>query len=705
MAEIRPYTSQIVAQGARADGNDFGAQIGAGLQNIGQGLGEVGTALYQQESNDEVTQAHVMAAQQRAKWQQELTDRANSADPSDKEFATRMSNDITQSQQDLAGQFKTRAGQQTFAKLSADMASMFGQEAVGVQSRLAGEDAKNKYTSSMASLGQIAAQDHTQWESLLKQAHSTIDTFTQVPQTTRDQLKEAAREKILYDTALGFARRYPDAVLGSVPKEIKSVVQQVQANGGKPPTPPGLPPNLNADFVKPYDQGRIDQVARRVDTPSPYDAYFEEAGRLYNIDPRELKLRAVVESSLDPRAVSQAGAKGLMQFTDATAAKYGLTNPQDPRESIMAGAKMMAEYKKKAGGDMATVDKMYYGGEGGTAWGPNTNQYAANLAAVRNSLNLGTPVQPAAFVAPPAVQAGDRTDWKKPTTGISFIDQLPADKFFDVLSKAEHYQRAQDTAMERDRMERDRQVREQQESVMKSMYARIIAPTPENGGPLSEREILDNTGLKFEQQQHMIQTKMARERELSANAEAKTNPAEVRRLMLEIHAADNDPRKTYNADDVMESYKAGRISTNEMMVLRKEVEQLRDGNTSGFQKDVQNARNAVYTSLTRSIIGQAQPEVAADAAYRFNADMERQIADLRKQNKDPRVLLDPNSRDYLLRPERIQSFMPGGSQSVSQAASARAAQEAKSLPTYKDYDKLASGASYTDPQGNVRVKK
>ena len=140
------------------------------------------------------------------------------------------------------------------------------------------------------------------------------------------------------------------------------------------------PPNLGASFVKPYDQGRIEQVARRVQQPSPYDQYFEEAAKQYGLDPRELKMRAAVESSLDPRAVSQDGAKGLMQFMPATAKQWGVTDPSDPRQAIFGAAKMISTYRNQAAGDMTVVDKKYYGGANGSegnGWGPNTNQYAA----------------------------------------------------------------------------------------------------------------------------------------------------------------------------------------------------------------------------------------------------------------------------------------------------------------------------------------
>lgn len=263
----------------------------------------------------------------------------------------------------------------------------------------------------------------------------------------------------------------------------------------------------------------------------------------------------------------------------------------------------------------------------------------------------------------------------------------------------------------------DKSVRDRQSVAMDRLLVRIVEPNQANGGAVSDREILADGTLTALQKEHLIDYRARRVHEVSQAQEAKTNPAEVRRLMLDIHAADGDPKKAYNADGVMESYRAGKISTTEMRMLRGEVEQLRDGNTQGFQKDVQNARNAVYTALTRSVMGQVQPEVAADAAYRFTRDLDIAVAKKRKANEDPRALLTPGSKDYMLSPERIHSYMQPGRAVLADEAKRVVRREArgkiggppsvapKALPTYLDYTSLKSGDRYIDPQGNTRQKK
>lgn len=79
------------------------------------------------------------------------------------------------------------------------------------------------------------------------------------------------------------------------------------------------------------------------DLSSPYDAYFQEAARTYNVPAALLIAMGKVESGFNPNAVSRAGTVGVMQLMPATAAALGVSNSYDPRQNIMGGAKYVAE--------------------------------------------------------------------------------------------------------------------------------------------------------------------------------------------------------------------------------------------------------------------------------------------------------------------------------------------------------------------------
>ena len=82
---------------------------------------------------------------------------------------------------------------------------------------------------------------------------------------------------------------------------------------------------------------------RHVNTRLPrYREFFLEAERSTGIDWRLLAAMGYQESKWDPAAVSYAGARGLMQMTDETAARVRAGDRHDPRSSIFAGARYLA---------------------------------------------------------------------------------------------------------------------------------------------------------------------------------------------------------------------------------------------------------------------------------------------------------------------------------------------------------------------------
>lgn len=98
--------------------------------------------------------------------------------------------------------------------------------------------------------------------------------------------------------------------------------------------------------------------------PTQYDDYFSEASKKYNVDPRWLKAIAAGESSWDQNAVSKAGAKGLMQVMPGNFQPG--ENPYDPRDNIMAGARVFKDgldwASRNAGGDFDEALRYYNGG-------------------------------------------------------------------------------------------------------------------------------------------------------------------------------------------------------------------------------------------------------------------------------------------------------------------------------------------------------
>ncbi len=95
-----------------------------------------------------------------------------------------------------------------------------------------------------------------------------------------------------------------------------------------------------------------------------YDAHIRQAATLYQI-PEEL-VRAVikVESDYDPRAVSRANARGLMQLIPETAERMMVTDIFDPRQNIFGGVRYLRVLANLFNGDLSLTIAGYNAGEG-----------------------------------------------------------------------------------------------------------------------------------------------------------------------------------------------------------------------------------------------------------------------------------------------------------------------------------------------------
>ncbi|RKX21106.1 MAG: hypothetical protein DRP35_04945 [Candidatus Zixiibacteriota bacterium] len=80
-----------------------------------------------------------------------------------------------------------------------------------------------------------------------------------------------------------------------------------------------------------------------------FGSIIEEAGKKHEIDSSLIASIIKVESNGDRKAMSPAGAKGLMQLIDSTASELKVQNIFNPRENIMAGTKYLKEQINRFG--------------------------------------------------------------------------------------------------------------------------------------------------------------------------------------------------------------------------------------------------------------------------------------------------------------------------------------------------------------------
>jgi hypothetical protein len=116
----------------------------------------------------------------------------------------------------------------------------------------------------------------------------------------------------------------------------------------------------------------------------PYRDTVEEAARRYRLPADLVQAVMHVESGGNPRAVSVAGAIGLMQLLPDTAAALGVNDPYDPAQSIAGGARFLRLLANRFQGDLVKVLSAYHAGStrvertGATPWGA-TDDYVRRV--------------------------------------------------------------------------------------------------------------------------------------------------------------------------------------------------------------------------------------------------------------------------------------------------------------------------------------
>lgn len=88
------------------------------------------------------------------------------------------------------------------------------------------------------------------------------------------------------------------------------------------------------------------------------------AGEKQGVDPRFIHAVIKQESRYDAKALSGAGAQGLMQMMPATAKRFGLKDPFNPVANVEAGTKYLKWLLERFDGDVSLALAGYNAGEG-----------------------------------------------------------------------------------------------------------------------------------------------------------------------------------------------------------------------------------------------------------------------------------------------------------------------------------------------------
>jgi len=126
--------------------------------------------------------------------------------------------------------------------------------------------------------------------------------------------------------------------------------------------------------------------AREPAVPGSIDGIIQKASHRYGVDAGLIKAVVKAESDFNPRAVSSAGAQGLMQLMPGTARQLGVTNAFDPEQNVMAGTRFLKELLERYHGNMDAALAAYNWGPGnvdrkglGSALPSETRAYLARV--------------------------------------------------------------------------------------------------------------------------------------------------------------------------------------------------------------------------------------------------------------------------------------------------------------------------------------
>ncbi len=138
---------------------------------------------------------------------------------------------------------------------------------------------------------------------------------------------------------------------------------------------------------------------------------FQEASAATGVDVRLLRVVGWIESRYKPRAVSYKDGKpcayGIMQLIPSTAARYGVTDVYDARQSILGGARYLRDLLALFDGNVTLALAAYNAGEGNVIrYGRAVPPFRETRGYVASGLALLARTGPApAYPLPPASKA------------------------------------------------------------------------------------------------------------------------------------------------------------------------------------------------------------------------------------------------------------------------------------------------------------
>lgn len=247
------------------------------------------------------------------------------------------------------------------------------------------------------------------------------------------------------------------------------------------------------------------------------------------------------------------------------------------------------------------------------------------------------------------------------------------------------------------REQQDYEKRERNEEARRLHYTGIINGDDEYG---KAYQIIADKNLNAATIEHLIDVIDRRAKELKDGA-AKSNPLVKRNLWLRINAPVGDPTRLYVGDPVLEAVARGALNTDDGNELLTMIAEQRDQNNQALGSRLSSLVNDVGNALALDPKFTLQSSLVAEIQMDYASRVNDKIAELRRNKKDPNLVFDATSSEFVGAPAYI-------AQSVNAVQSRRgnvpALTEVIDLRTTPDGWKiLKPGDIFIDPKGNSRT--